>query len=62
MSAALFVIDMLNPYDHEDAEPLVESVAEALEPAFASSRREPTFMIGPCPIASTSPTPTRPTS
>ncbi len=26
MSAALIVIDMLNPYDHEDAEPLVENV------------------------------------
>jgi nicotinamidase-related amidase len=25
--AALIVIDMLNPYDHEDAEPLMESVA-----------------------------------
>jgi nicotinamidase-related amidase len=28
--AALIVIDMLNPYEHEDAEPLMESVAEAL--------------------------------
>ena len=27
---ALIVIDMFNPYDHEDAEPLVESVREAL--------------------------------
>jgi nicotinamidase-related amidase len=27
---ALLVIDMLNPYDHEDAEPLVESVREQL--------------------------------
>jgi nicotinamidase-related amidase len=26
MTAALIVIDMLNPYDHEDAEPLKESV------------------------------------
>jgi nicotinamidase-related amidase len=26
MSSALLVIDMLNPYDHEDAEPLMESV------------------------------------
>ena len=26
MSAALVVIDMLNPYGHEDAEPLMESV------------------------------------
>jgi nicotinamidase-related amidase len=30
VSAALIVIDMLNPYEHEDAEPLMESVAEAL--------------------------------
>jgi nicotinamidase-related amidase len=30
MATALIVIDMLNPYDHEDAEPLMESVAEAL--------------------------------
>jgi nicotinamidase-related amidase len=30
MSAALIVIDMLNPYDHEDAEPLMESVSEIL--------------------------------
>jgi nicotinamidase-related amidase len=30
VSAALIVIDMLNPYDHEDAEPLMESVAETL--------------------------------
>jgi nicotinamidase-related amidase len=29
-SAALIVIDMLNPYDHEDAEPLMESAAEML--------------------------------
>jgi nicotinamidase-related amidase len=28
----LLVIDMLNPYDHEDAEPLRESVAEILSP------------------------------
>ena len=30
MGAALIVIDMLNPYDHQDAEPLMESVGEAL--------------------------------
>jgi nicotinamidase-related amidase len=30
MGAALIVIDMLNPYDHEDAEPLMESVAGTL--------------------------------
>jgi nicotinamidase-related amidase len=30
VSAALIVIDMLNPYDHEDAEPLKESVSEML--------------------------------
>jgi nicotinamidase-related amidase len=28
---ALIVIDMLNPYDHEDAEPLMESVRQMLE-------------------------------
>jgi nicotinamidase-related amidase len=28
--AAVIVIDMLNPYDHEDAEPLMESVATVL--------------------------------
>lgn len=27
---ALIVVDMLNPYDHEDAEPLAESVRECL--------------------------------
>jgi nicotinamidase-related amidase len=30
MATALIVIDMLNPYEHEDAEPLMESVAEML--------------------------------
>ena len=30
MSAALIVIDMLNHYEHEDAEPLMESVREKL--------------------------------
>ena len=30
MSCALIVIDMLNPYDHEDAEPLMASVANML--------------------------------
>jgi nicotinamidase-related amidase len=30
MSAALIVIDMLNPYDHDDAEPLMESVSDML--------------------------------
>jgi nicotinamidase-related amidase len=30
VSTALIVIDMLNPYDHEDAEPLMESAREAL--------------------------------
>jgi nicotinamidase-related amidase len=30
MGAALIVIDMLNPYEHEDAEPLMESVAASL--------------------------------
>ena len=30
MGAALIVIDMLNPYEHEDAEPLMESVTKSL--------------------------------
>jgi nicotinamidase-related amidase len=30
MRSALLVIDMLNPYEHEDAEPLKESVRECL--------------------------------
>ena len=30
MRTALIVIDMLNPYDHEDAEKLAESVEEQL--------------------------------
>jgi nicotinamidase-related amidase len=30
MAAALIVIDMLNPYEHEDAEPLMASVASML--------------------------------
>ena len=30
MASALIVIDMLNPYEHEDAEPLMESVKQAL--------------------------------
>jgi nicotinamidase-related amidase len=30
MNSAVVVIDMLNPYDHEDAEPLMASVREAL--------------------------------
>lgn len=29
-ATALLIIDMLNPYDHEDAEPLAESVREKL--------------------------------
>jgi nicotinamidase-related amidase len=32
MSAALIVIDMLNAYEHEDAEPLMDSVREVLPP------------------------------
>ena len=30
VSSALIVIDMLNPYEHEDAEPLKESVAQVV--------------------------------
>jgi len=33
--SALIVVDMLNPYDHEDAEILVESVAEIVDPVRA---------------------------
>ena len=29
---ALIVVDMLNPYDHEDADKLVESVERAVDP------------------------------
>jgi nicotinamidase-related amidase len=35
VSAAVIVIDMLNPYEHEDAEPLMDSVEHAL-PALCS--------------------------
>lgn len=31
-STALIVVDMLNPYEHDDAEPLMRSVEQALEP------------------------------
>jgi nicotinamidase-related amidase len=31
-AAALLVVDMLNPYDHEDAETLAEHVAEIVDP------------------------------
>jgi nicotinamidase-related amidase len=30
MTSALIVTDMLNPYEHDDAEPLMESVRESL--------------------------------
>ena len=33
--SALIVVDMLNPYEHEDAEPLTESVEAVLEPMTA---------------------------
>src|SRR5689334_15257478 len=32
MAAALIVVDMLNPYDHEDAEPLTANVERTVEP------------------------------
>jgi nicotinamidase-related amidase len=38
-TAALLVIDMLNPYDHEDADPLIEQVAEIVEPLADLVRR-----------------------
>jgi nicotinamidase-related amidase len=31
-STALIVVDMLNPYDHEDAEALAQSVADVVDP------------------------------
>jgi nicotinamidase-related amidase len=33
--SALVVVDMLNPYDHEDAEPLTQSVEQIVEPLAA---------------------------
>jgi nicotinamidase-related amidase len=41
VTAALIVIDMLNPYDHEDAEPLMESVHEILPPLRELIQRAP---------------------
>jgi nicotinamidase-related amidase len=32
MASALIVVDMLNPYDHQDADLLVQSVQEVVEP------------------------------
>jgi nicotinamidase-related amidase len=32
MASALIVTDMLNPYEHEDAEPLMDSVRRTLDP------------------------------
>ncbi len=37
--SALIVVDMLNPYDHEDAEPLTESVSRIVEPVSTLIRR-----------------------
>jgi nicotinamidase-related amidase len=48
MASALIVIDMLNPYDHEDAEPLVESVRgmiDELQALIAAAREEGMQMI-----------------
>jgi nicotinamidase-related amidase len=33
--SAVIVVDMLNPYDHEDAEKLIESVEDVIEPIAA---------------------------
>jgi nicotinamidase-related amidase len=41
MAAALIVIDMLNPYEHEDAEPLMETVGEMLPSLSELIRRAP---------------------
>jgi nicotinamidase-related amidase len=41
VSAALIVIDMLNPYDHEDAEPLMDSVADVLPSLSELIKRAP---------------------
>jgi nicotinamidase-related amidase len=43
MPSALIVVDMLNPYEHEDAEPLKQSVEAVLEPLsdlIAEARRQ----------------------
>lgn len=39
MPSALIVVDMLNTYEHEDAERLTESVAEVVEPIGALGER-----------------------
>jgi nicotinamidase-related amidase len=41
VAAALIVIDMLNPYEHEDAEPLMESVADIVPSLRELIRRAP---------------------
>jgi nicotinamidase-related amidase len=41
MGTALIVIDMLNPYDHEDAAPLMDSVREVLPPLRELIERAP---------------------
>ena len=56
MTAALIVIDMLNPYEHEDAGPLMESVADIL-PSLTThtirlSRTYVLALIGPRPSCS----------
>lgn len=50
MPGVLLVIDMLNPYDHEDADPLKECVAEIISPlseliADARARDVPTVYV-----------------
>ena len=37
--SALVVVDMLNPYDHEDAKPLIESVERIVDPLAGLVRR-----------------------
>jgi nicotinamidase-related amidase len=39
MRSAVIVVDMLNPYDHEDADRLVESVERVVEPIAALVKR-----------------------
>jgi nicotinamidase-related amidase len=48
MATALLVVDMLNTYDHEDAEPLVESARGIIDPlreAIEEAREQDLFVV-----------------
>jgi nicotinamidase-related amidase len=48
MSVALVIVDMLNPYEHEDAEPLMESVRAvlpAMQDLIDRARRTDTMVV-----------------